>query len=226
MAAYFRDFKPSPTLFLSLSPQRLEENLGQTLHSCTMQTENGSGHLKKTGKGKKYTETHHQYFMVECRNACKQTCQIIQYSWSLVIGSSILVSMGPPSQWPARRPSNLPTLEEIWKKTQEVFGTWPCLWQSKVAEAFLCREQDIVCIAGTGKGKTLTFWMPLLFDKNSIQIVVTPLNLLSEQNVVSLMKAGIPAISIRAETATPQNFQVRRASLYCADGSHMCSSGH
>ncbi|KAG1852966.1 hypothetical protein C8R48DRAFT_573136, partial [Suillus tomentosus] len=63
-------------------------------------------------------------------------------------------------------------------------------------------DRDIICIAGTGKGKTLTFWMPLLFDSTSVQVVITPLNLLGEQNVMDLKKAGISAISIHADTAT------------------------
>ncbi|KAH7904952.1 P-loop containing nucleoside triphosphate hydrolase protein [Hygrophoropsis aurantiaca] len=49
--------------------------------------------------------------------------------------------------------------------------------------------------------------MPLLFDKTSVQIVVTPLNLLRKQNVEALEKAGIRAISIHAGTATAHNFQ-------------------
>ncbi|KAH7917314.1 P-loop containing nucleoside triphosphate hydrolase protein [Leucogyrophana mollusca] len=110
-------------------------------------------------------------------------------------------STSPPRAHP------IPSLTEIRDKTQTVFGRRPCLWQAKVAEAFLKRDQDILCIAGTGKGKTLTFWMPLLFDKTSIQIVITPLNLLGKQNVESLEKAGIHAISIHAGTATAQNFQ-------------------
>ncbi|KAG1905441.1 uncharacterized protein F5891DRAFT_976372 [Suillus fuscotomentosus] len=57
------------------------------------------------------------------------------------------------------------------------------------------------------KGKTLTFWMPLLFDSTSVQVVITPLNLLGEQNVMDLKKAGISAISIHTDTATAHNFQ-------------------
>ncbi|KAG2060970.1 hypothetical protein BDR06DRAFT_871141, partial [Suillus hirtellus] len=69
-------------------------------------------------------------------------------------------------------------------------------------------DHDIICTAGTGKGKTLTFWMPLLFDSTSVQIVITPLNLLGEQNVQALAKAGICAISIHADTATMHHFWV------------------
>ncbi|KAF8128126.1 P-loop containing nucleoside triphosphate hydrolase protein [Boletus edulis] len=104
--------------------------------------------------------------------------------------------------------TRIPMLSEIRARTEVVFGRQPCLWQQKVAQALLRRDQDVICIAGTGKGKTLTFWMPLLFSRTSIQIVITPLNLLGEQNVRVLEKAGIRAISICAETATVQNFQV------------------
>jgi len=65
-------------------------------------------------------------------------------------------------------------------------------------------------MAGTGMGKTLTFWMPLLFQpKGSIQIIVTPLNILGKQNVELLRKARLKAIFISADTATTENFQVR-----------------
>ncbi|KAI6103602.1 hypothetical protein F5141DRAFT_1217225 [Pisolithus sp. B1] len=56
--------------------------------------------------------------------------------------------------------------------------------------------------------------MPLLFRPSGIQIVVTPLNLLGKQNVASLDKAGIHAISISLETVTPANFQAISAFKY------------
>ncbi|KIK11093.1 hypothetical protein PISMIDRAFT_123296, partial [Pisolithus microcarpus 441] len=100
----------------------------------------------------------------------------------------------------------LPSLSNIRTSTQQFFGVRPCLWQLKVAETILKGDKDIICIAGTGMGKTLTFWMPLLFREDGMQIVVTPLNLLGKQNVAYLSKAGIWAISISGETATPANF--------------------
>ncbi|KAG2339201.1 hypothetical protein BDR05DRAFT_834674, partial [Suillus weaverae] len=51
----------------------------------------------------------------------------------------------------------------------------PCLWQIKITQAFIKTNHDIACIAGTSMGKTMTFWMPLLF-KPGLQIIVTPLN--------------------------------------------------
>jgi superfamily II DNA helicase RecQ len=59
-----------------------------------------------------------------------------------------------------------------------------------------------------GAGKTLTFWMPLLFRPNGIQIVVTPLNILGQQNINTLVKAGVKGIFISAKTATKRNFEV------------------
>ncbi|KAF8171787.1 P-loop containing nucleoside triphosphate hydrolase protein [Mycena galopus ATCC 62051] len=88
-------------------------------------------------------------------------------------------------------------LSEIRDKVETVFGYRPCLWQIKVVRAILKRDRDVVSIAATGSGKTLTFWMPLLF-----------------QNVDSLAKVGTSAITITAETATPENFQA------IADGRH------
>ncbi|KIJ12990.1 hypothetical protein PAXINDRAFT_14203 [Paxillus involutus ATCC 200175] len=104
-------------------------------------------------------------------------------------------------------PSETPSLAAIRDKAHQVFSKRPCLWQLKIAEAFLKGDQDIVCIAGTEMGKTLTFWLPLLFCLEGIQIVVTPLNQLGQQNVDSLRKAGIRSIAINAETATLDNFQ-------------------
>ncbi|KAG1889798.1 uncharacterized protein F5891DRAFT_900330, partial [Suillus fuscotomentosus] len=72
-------------------------------------------------------------------------------------------------------------------------------------------DQDVLCIAGMGK--TLGFWIPLLFRINSIQLVVTPLNLLGKQNALSLAKAGIRAIAINAETASAANFSYRAVAV-------------
>ncbi|KAG2337004.1 hypothetical protein BDR05DRAFT_895890, partial [Suillus weaverae] len=82
----------------------------------------------------------------------------------------------------------------------------PCLWQLKVAHMLLQCNQDVLCIARTGMGKTLGFWIPLLFCNNSIQLVITPLTLLGKQNATSLVKAGICTIAINVEMATLKNF--------------------
>jgi len=77
-----------------------------------------------------------------------------------------------------------------------------------VVEAILRHDRDIVSIAATGAGKTLTFWMPLLFRNDGIQIIITPLNILGKQNVEDLAALGISGIALSAENATPANFKV------------------
>ena len=44
---------------------------------------------------------------------------------------------------------------------------------------------DCVVIAGTGSGKTMPFWMPLLLDKNrdKMVVVISPLNELEAEQV-------------------------------------------
>lgn len=88
------------------------------------------------------------------------------------------------------------------------FGYRPCLWQIRVVQAILKHDKDVISISATGSGKSLTFWMPLLFVPEGIQLVITPLNILGQQNVDTLAKVGISGISITAETATEANFQV------------------
>ncbi|KAI5992685.1 P-loop containing nucleoside triphosphate hydrolase protein [Pisolithus albus] len=119
-----------------------------------------------------------------------------------------------PSPTGIHLPRALPSLTNIRTHTQRVFGVRPCLWQLRVAETILKGEKDVMCVVGTGMGKTLTFWMPLLFRPDGMQIVITPLNLLGQQNVASLAKAGIHAISVSCETASPVNFQAIGAFRY------------
>ncbi|KAG9312051.1 hypothetical protein JVU11DRAFT_7332 [Chiua virens] len=109
----------------------------------------------------------------------------------------------PPDQ---STPALIPTISAIRACAQEVFHVRPCLWQIEVAKTLLEGGKDVLCIAGTGMGETLTFWLLLLFRPDGIQIIVTPLNLLGKQNVAALTKARIPAIAISSETATPANF--------------------
>ncbi|KAJ6496925.1 P-loop containing nucleoside triphosphate hydrolase protein, partial [Mycena vulgaris] len=96
---------------------------------------------------------------------------------------------------------------EIRAKAIVHLGYQLCLWQIKVVEAILKRDGNVVCISATGSGKTLTFWLPLLFRADGIQLVISPLNILGDQNVAQLAGMGIKSISITSETATYQNFQ-------------------
>lgn len=105
---------------------------------------------------------------------------------------------------------------EIRDKVEVIFSYR--LWKLKVIRAILKCDKNVASIATTGSGKTLAFWMPLLFIENGIQIVITPLNILDNQNVESLAKAGISAVCIMAEPATEENFQVCGLSIGDSDG--------
>ena len=103
----------------------------------------------------------------------------------------------------------IPSLPDIREATKKKFGCDPCLWQMKIAQAILKGDRDVILTSATGSGKTLTFWMPLLFRDQGIQIVCTPLNILGSINAQALAEYGIPAINVTAENATAVTFKVR-----------------
>ncbi len=65
----------------------------------------------------------------------------------------------------------------------ETFRCWsihPCGWQVEVSRWLLERQSNLIMISGTGSGKTLTFWMPMLYE-TAITIIITPLKALGAQ---------------------------------------------
>lgn len=97
--------------------------------------------------------------------------------------------------------------EEVQKQVEAVFGFHPCLWQIRVVRVIL-NGDDVITIAPTGSGKSMTYWMPLLYIKHGIIVVVTPLKLLGGQFVDVLQGNGISAVSITASNATNELFEV------------------
>ncbi|KIJ09268.1 hypothetical protein PAXINDRAFT_164396 [Paxillus involutus ATCC 200175] len=59
----------------------------------------------------------------------------------------------------------------------------------------------------TGAGKTLTFWIPLLFNGNGISIIITALNGLGDQNIAELQRLAIPAVNVTGQNATDKLFK-------------------
>jgi superfamily II DNA helicase RecQ len=110
---------------------------------------------------------------------------------------------------PEKSAAPAPLLEQLCTATQKTFRQIPCLWQPQVTEAILKHNRDVILISATGSGKTLTFWIPLLSQHDSIQIVCAPLNILGSINIHLLAKYGIRAVTVIAETATPAIFRVR-----------------
>ncbi|KAH7918225.1 P-loop containing nucleoside triphosphate hydrolase protein [Leucogyrophana mollusca] len=82
----------------------------------------------------------------------------------------------------------------------------PCLWQLRSACAQL-EKKDVITISPTGSGKTMTFWIPMLFNDNGIMIIITPLRILGEKNEAEAQMYGMTAINLTAETATDQVFK-------------------
>ena len=62
----------------------------------------------------------------------------------------------------------------------------------------ILEQWDVITIAVTGSGKSLIYWMALLFIKHGIVVLVTPLKLLGEQFVCVLDKNELTAVSMTA----------------------------
>jgi ATP-dependent helicase YprA (DUF1998 family) len=103
------------------------------------------------------------------------------------------------------------SIKDIRHLVQSKFGKRACWFQVKVAQA-LHAGKDVVACAPTGAGKTLSFWIPLLMaleeGHDKMSIVVTPLNLLGQQNKTSLDKAGLSAIAVNKDNANAQTWKV------------------
>ena len=97
--------------------------------------------------------------------------------------------------------------EEVQSQVEAVFGFHACLWQIRIVRAIL-NGDDVITIAPTGSGKSMTYWMPLLYIKHGISVVVTPLKLLGGQFADMLQDNGINAVSMTASNATNELFEV------------------
>ncbi|KAJ7589752.1 P-loop containing nucleoside triphosphate hydrolase protein [Mycena floridula] len=91
--------------------------------------------------------------------------------------------------------------DEIRRLSLDIFGVAACLWQILVLRSVLS-QQDVLTIAPTGAGKSLTFFLPLLFYETGFSILVTPLKQLGTQFEQNLLAKSINAINMTAETAT------------------------
>lgn len=108
----------------------------------------------------------------------------------------------PPRDW---------TLKEIRDLVQSKFGKWPCWFHIKLALA-LRAGKDVVGVAATGAGKTLSFWILLLMalkeGQDKMIVVVTPLNLLGKQTETQLNEAGLPSIAVSKFNNIPSTYKV------------------
>lgn len=101
------------------------------------------------------------------------------------------------------------TRDEIRETVLHAFGVRLCRWQLE-AVVYQLQGRHVVAIAPTGLGKTLPFIVPLLFQRNLLLIIITPLNLLGTQQRRKLESLNIPAIALNAQTLTPEAVKVRQ----------------
>jgi ATP-dependent helicase YprA (DUF1998 family) len=75
-------------------------------------------------------------------------------------------------------------LTELSALSESILGQKPFQWQLEAAKSVLCGE-DVIVDVGTGSGKTLCFFIPLLLPGNEkdISIVVAPLSALMIEQV-------------------------------------------
>ena len=97
--------------------------------------------------------------------------------------------------------------KEVQRLVKELFGFKPCLWQILVVCAVLVGENGIT-VAPTGSGKSLSYWILLLYIKHGITVVVSPLKLLGTQFAQMLEVNRISAIAITGANATNKLFKV------------------
>ena len=72
----------------------------------------------------------------------------------------------------------------------------------------ILEQWDVIKIAATGSGKSLPYWMALLFIKYGIVVLVTPLKLLRKQFVEVLEKNELTAVSLTASNSNNELFYV------------------
>ncbi|KAF8230222.1 hypothetical protein L208DRAFT_1207242, partial [Tricholoma matsutake] len=91
-------------------------------------------------------------------------------------------------------------------EVEEKMGIRPCIWQIEVVCKVL-EGVDVMTIAVTGSGKSLCYWMVLLYVKYGIVFLVTPLKLLGKQFVETLERNDLHAMSMTAANATNELFE-------------------
>jgi len=114
---------------------------------------------------------------------------------------TLIVALKMPIQSKPREHTMPNNNEEVQKEVEERTGTRPCIWQIEVVRMVL-DGKDVITIAVTGSGKSFPYWMPLLYIKYGIVILVTPLKLLGKQFVDILEKNQLRAVSMIAANAT------------------------
>jgi superfamily II DNA helicase RecQ len=98
---------------------------------------------------------------------------------------------------------------DIFKKSEDLLGISPCQFQVLSCDLQLRGEHSIL-ISPTGSGKSLTCFLPFIWQKTGITLLICPLQLLGEQHSTSslLEKLGVKSVNLTALTANDSVFTV------------------
>lgn len=99
------------------------------------------------------------------------------------------------------------TDSEVRAEMERVLKKRPCEFQYKLYRAQESGK-NIISIARTGSGKTLTYFMPLVTSQDGIVIIVTALNVLGDQFEREANAAGFTAKSINGTNESDEIFKV------------------
>ncbi|KAF8316519.1 uncharacterized protein EI90DRAFT_3134332 [Cantharellus anzutake] len=94
-----------------------------------------------------------------------------------------------------------PSTEQIRARSEAEWGRCACWFQTEIAEFLLHKlKQNLVSTAATGTGKTYTFFLPALYEKDGVSFIIAPLRKLADQHVDSAKSLGLTAIALEAKT--------------------------
>ena len=119
---------------------------------------------------------------------------------------TLILALKMPIQSKPREHTMPDNNEEVQREVEERTGTRLCIWQIEVV-CMVLDGKDMIT-AATGSGKSFPYWIPLLYIKYGIIILVTPLKLLGKQFVDILEKNQLCAVSMTAANATNELFEV------------------
>ena len=89
------------------------------------------------------------------------------------------------------------TIEQLQLDGMSHFGQRPCCWQSEIVFK-LTSVENLVSISATGSGKSLVFWLPMLYE-DGLTIILVPLKNLGQQLADESSRRGFRAVSVTAE---------------------------
>jgi len=112
-------------------------------------------------------------------------------------------------------PPSVPLSPYISDKAFKTLGLRPCQWQLDLCRTVLSKEHKVmISTAATGAGKSITFWLPLLFETGYIVFIVVPLKDLGQQLADQAASYGFSSINVTRETLQGHNIAKVRAAHY------------